>query len=65
MNPTEIVKCACGCGRVTPVAKKSNKRRGIVKGQRAKWLYGHQHRVYRDNGWNAHEPAWYRARRQA
>lgn len=32
----------------------------MVKGRPAKWLYGHQHRVYQENSFNAHEPAWYR-----
>jgi len=35
------MKCSCGCNQETPVATKTDARRGIVKGQPMKFLPGH------------------------
>ncbi len=33
--------CACGCGKITPIAKQTNTKKGWVKGQHTKCVYGH------------------------
>lgn len=33
--------CACGCGGITPVYNQTNKRRGIIRGEHAKFIRGH------------------------
>lgn len=33
--------CGCGCGGITPISKMTNKERGVVKGQPAKFIRGH------------------------
>lgn len=35
------VRCACGCGRITPVAKKTDRRLGLVKGEHHDFCLGH------------------------
>ena len=37
----KIGLCACGCGQITKVAKKTASRRGHVKGQPLKYVHGH------------------------
>lgn len=54
--------CQCHCGKPAPIAKKTDRRSGIVKGHAFRFLPGHHNRVHNPNGWNAHEPAWYRQR---
>lgn len=54
--------CQCGCGKPAPIYMRTDRRFGQVKGQPAKFIQGHQHRVYRPDTWNAHEPQWYRDR---
>lgn len=39
-----IVRCACGCGEAAPLAKRSNKRLGHVKGMPLKFISGHNKR---------------------
>lgn len=51
--------CQCGCGRRVPLASRTDKRRGLVKGRPVKFLEDHQHRLYRPNATNFHEPGWY------
>lgn len=41
--------CACGCGSPVPLAKKTSKRDGTIKGQPTKWLKGHVARVHQIN----------------
>lgn len=36
--------CQCGCGRPAPIAPRSNRRRGYVKGQPYRYIFGHQQR---------------------
>lgn len=33
--------CGCGCGKVTPIAKKTDKRYGHIKGYHIKFIRGH------------------------
>jgi hypothetical protein len=40
--------CECGCGETTPIATRTRRRRGIVKGQPAKLVNGHYARVGKD-----------------
>ncbi len=56
--------CACGCGRLTPRAAKTDGRRGNVKGRPTRFIQGHQHRIHTPGQWNAHEPSWYLQREQ-
>jgi hypothetical protein len=37
--------CLCGCGKETPLAKKTNKKKGLVKGQPTRYCHNH-HRKY-------------------
>lgn len=41
-NPSGL--CMCGCGQPTPLAPKSDKYRGIVKGKPQKYIPGHHRR---------------------
>lgn len=34
-------RCACGCGAMAPIAKRTDRRRGYVKGQPTRFLNGH------------------------
>lgn len=36
--------CQCGCGEPAPLAPRSNTRRGYVKGQAYRYIFGHQMR---------------------
>ncbi len=40
-----MAKCACGCGQETPIAKKTQGRRGIKKGDALKFIHGHNTRI--------------------
>jgi hypothetical protein len=33
--------CACGCGQPTPIAKRTDRRRGLVKGEPTEYVRGH------------------------
>lgn len=46
MNPC---KCACGCGKITPIAKYSDRRSGYVAGQPLRYLHGHNMRGKKRN----------------
>jgi len=35
--------CACGCGGEVPIATRSDRRRGQVKGQPLRYINGHNH----------------------
>jgi hypothetical protein len=39
--------CQCGCGCRAPIAKRSDKRDGSIKGQPRKFIQGHQHWKHR------------------
>lgn len=39
-----VTTCECGCGEEAPIAKSNNKRDGIVKGQRYRFVKGHHAR---------------------
>jgi hypothetical protein len=39
-NPTGL--CQCGCGELTPIAQKSDQRRGYVKDHPIRYINGHQ-----------------------
>ena len=51
--------CICGCGKPAPLAKTTNRQRGHVVGQPTRFVEGHQHRVYRPEGPNYHDPQWF------
>jgi len=38
--------CACGCNQPAPIAKQSNKKKGITKGEPLKFIIGHQNRKH-------------------
>lgn len=33
--------CLCGCGQKAPLARKTNRSKGYIKGQPMRWLHGH------------------------
>ncbi len=37
--------CECGCGQVAPIAKKTNRKRGWVKGEPLRFIQGHNGRL--------------------
>ena len=37
--------CECGCGQFAPIAKKTNKKRGWVKGKSLRFIQGHNGRL--------------------
>ncbi len=39
-NPTKF--CLCGCGELAPIAKFSTQKRGWIKGQPMRYVFGHQ-----------------------
>jgi len=39
MNPNGL--CKCGCGQLTPIAKNTNKKLGLIKGQPINYVHGH------------------------
>src|ERR1051326_5302461 len=43
-NPTGL--CMCGCGQPTPPAKKTDRRKGLKKGEPVRYLVGHQTRYH-------------------
>lgn len=45
---TGNVMCACGCGEPTPLITKTDKRKGWVKGQPAKYIAGHQQQMMKE-----------------
>ena len=47
-------KCLCGCGAVTPVATKTDRRAGQVKGQHIRFIGGHNARLNHGPG----SPNW-------
>jgi hypothetical protein len=42
---SEIVACACGCGEPAPIARKTNAKKGHVKGMPMRFLPGHNSRI--------------------
>ena len=42
-NPSGL--CLCGCGQPAPIAKKTDPRRGWVKGQYLRFVHGHNRRL--------------------
>jgi hypothetical protein len=47
-NPTRL--CECGCGTPTKIAKATDPRRGHVRGQPVRFVYGHQSRMGHGHG---------------
>ena len=39
--------CVCGCGEKTPIAKETDRRRNIKKGEHFKFIHGHNSRLKR------------------
>ena len=54
--PNTTVFCACGCGKLTKVAKKTIRAVGDIKGQPRRFLRGHFFHTI--NGAGAESPAW-------
>lgn len=48
--------CECGCGSLAPIAKLTNVKRGNVKGQPVRFVYGHSSRVNTLSGEDS--PMW-------
>jgi hypothetical protein len=51
--------CQCGCGNPAPIAKKTSKRSGYIKGQFMKYIHGHGYKLSpnpqkREDHWNWH-----------
>lgn len=44
MNTNTITLCSCGCEQPAPIAKLTNKKRGVVKGEPQKYIQGHSSR---------------------
>ena len=42
--------CACGCGQLAPLAKKTDRRKGAIKGRPLQFISGHNVRVRHRNG---------------
>lgn len=63
--------CACGCGESTPLAVKTNKRYGHIKGQPVRFVRGHGRRLSgvpyleQDTGYGTECWIWQRARTAA
>jgi hypothetical protein len=60
-QPTEIKLCECGCGDLAPIAKRTNRRQGCVKGQPQCFICGHNKRqgdryIVEDRGYDT--PCW-------
>ena len=47
MNP-----CECGCGQEVSLAKRSDKRRNLIKGEPLRFVKGHWNRRERQHQWN-------------
>ena len=45
MNPNPGGLCMCGCGQATPLARWTDRRTGLVKGQPVRFVPGHQSRL--------------------
>src|SRR3990167_1474823 len=41
LNSIPKLKCACGCGQLAPIHKRTYSKRGIFKGQPARFIFGH------------------------
>jgi SH3-like domain-containing protein len=50
--------CECGCGEATPIAAKSDKRRGYVKGEHTRFLAGHSQRMRMSGQAASHVQVW-------
>src|SRR4051812_1718127 len=54
--------CECGCGELTPIAKRSNTRQGMVKGRPQRYVNGHNRRQtpepYREEDRGYKTPCW-------
>ena len=46
VSPHGYGTCFCGCGEKAPIAPKSDKPKGVVKGYPARFVPGHQNRKY-------------------
>ena len=44
VRPVSYSYCQCGCGQLAPIAKKTDRRDGSVKGQPVRFIKGHQSR---------------------
>lgn len=44
-NESTVKLCECGCGQPAPLAKKTSKKNGYVKGQPVKFIVGHYAKV--------------------
>lgn len=60
-NPSGL--CMCGCGQAAPIAKSSDKTRGIVRGKPIRFIQGHQGRV--NNFPSATERFWAKVDKQS
>lgn len=60
------VNCACGCGEPAPIAQRSNKERGHVKGHPTRYIAGHNNRKPEsrevDGGYSTLCHEWLKAR---
>jgi hypothetical protein len=50
--------CECGCGRPAPIAKETDSRRGVVKGQALRFISGHNIAVQRGQKPNLRHGMW-------
>lgn len=52
INPSGL--CQCGCGAVTPLAKKTSQGRGWIKGKPIRFIHLHQYRLHGNKSlrWN-------------
>src|ERR1017187_4265244 len=46
MVEAAVKLCECGCGKLAPIAKQTDTRRGHVKGQPIRFVLGHQYAMY-------------------
>src|SRR5437764_337649 len=42
-NPSGL--CMCGCGQRTPIARRSERARGYLRGEHVRYVMGHGHRL--------------------
>lgn len=49
-TPAVVKLCECGCGKPAPIAKRSNKQLGHVKGQPIRFIVGHSGFIRRSEG---------------
>ena len=56
------VLCQCGCGLPAPIAKQTNRKRGVIKGQPCRYIPGHHNRKslvdYIEEDRGHHTPCW-------